>query len=115
MPSVAGWWAGRSDPQRIALYTRWSYYSVLAVTPLFGLLVPLSGFPEPVAEASRFLPLTPVIELSRLGLVGETWSGHAVDTAGAWAAAPVPLAVLAAWLVVGAVVARRVFRWAPRR
>jgi ABC-2 type transport system permease protein len=88
---------------------------VLAATLFSGLLVPLSGFPEPVAEVLRFLPLNPVIELSRLGLVGETWSGHAVDTAGAWTAAPLPLAVLAGWLVVGAVVARRVFRWAPRR
>jgi ABC-2 type transport system permease protein len=88
---------------------------VLAATLLSGLLVQLSGFPEQAAQVFRFLPLTPVIELSRLGLVGETWSGHAVDTAGAWAAAPLPLAVLAGWLVVGAVVARRVFRWAPRR
>jgi ABC-2 type transport system permease protein len=88
---------------------------VLAATLFSGLLVPLSGLPGPVAEVCRLLPLTPVVELSRLGLVGETWSGRAVDTAGAWAAAPVPLAVLAGWLVVGAVVARRVFRWAPRR
>src|SRR4051812_17886715 len=88
---------------------------VLAATAFSGLLIPLSDFPEPVAEVVRFLPLTPVIELSRLGLVGETWSGQAVDTAGAWAAAPVPLAVLAGWLVLGAVVAHRVFRWAPRR
>ena len=88
---------------------------VLAAMLLSGLLVPLSGFPEQLAQVFRFLPLTPVIELSRLGLVGETWNGHAVDTAGAWAAAPLPLAVLAGWLVVGAIVARLVFRWAPRR
>jgi ABC-type multidrug transport system permease subunit len=88
---------------------------VLTATMLSGLLVPLSGFPEPVARGVRFLPLNPVIELSRLGLVGKTWNGHAVDLAGAWAAAPLPLAVLAGWLVVGTVVARRVFRWAPRR
>jgi ABC-2 type transport system permease protein len=88
---------------------------VLAATICSGLLVPLSGLPQPVAEVSRFLPLTSVVELSRLGLVGATWDDLAVDTAGAWAAAPAPLAVLAAWLVVGALVARRVFRWAPRR
>jgi ABC-2 type transport system permease protein len=88
---------------------------VLAATFCSGLLVALSGFPQQLAQVFRLLPLTPVVELSRLGLVGETWSGHAVDTAGAWAAAPVPLAVLAGWLVIGAVVARRVFRWAPRR
>jgi len=45
-----------------------------------------------------------------------TRRGHAVDTAAAWAAAAlVPLAVLAGWLVVGALVARGVFRCAPRR
>src|SRR4051812_48189359 len=88
---------------------------VLAATLFSGLLVPLSDFPEAVAQVFRFLPLTPVIELSRLGLVGETWTGQVVDTAGAWTAAPVPLAVLAGWLVVGTFIARRVFRWAPRR
>src|SRR4051795_10825072 len=88
---------------------------VLAATLFSGLLVPLSGFPETAAQVFRFLPLTPVIELIRLGLAGETWNGHAVDTAGAWAAALLPLAVLAGWVVLGALVARRVFRWAPRR
>ncbi len=88
---------------------------VLAATLFSGLLVPLSDLPEAVGQVFRFLPLTPVIELSRLGLVGETWTGQAVDTAGAWTAAPLPLAVLGGWLVVGTVIARRVFRWAPRR
>jgi ABC-2 type transport system permease protein len=88
---------------------------VLAATMLSGLLVPLAAFPEPVGQAVRFLPLNPVIELSRLGLAGETWDAHAVDAAGAWAAAPLPLAVLAGWLVAGAIIARLVFRWSPRR
>jgi ABC-2 type transport system permease protein len=88
---------------------------VLAAMMLSGLLVPLSDFPEPAAHVFRFLPLNPVIELSRLGLAGQTWDGHAVDAAGAWAVAPVPLAVLAGWLVAGTVIARLVFRWAPRR
>src|SRR3954468_3074143 len=74
---------------------------VLTATVLSGLLIPLSDFPEQLAQLARFLPLTPVIELSRLGLVGQTWDGQSVDTAGAWAASPVPLAVLAGWLVVG--------------
>lgn len=88
---------------------------VLTATMLSGLLIPLSGLPEQVAQAARFLPLTPVIELCRLGLVGETWDGQVVDTAGAWAASPLPLAVLAGWLVGGTILARLVFRWAPRR
>jgi ABC-2 type transport system permease protein len=88
---------------------------VLAATSLSGLFFPLTAFPEQLAHVARFLPLTPVVELTRLGLGGRTWDGEAVDLPGAWAAAPLPLAVLACWLVVAAVVARRVFRWAPRR
>jgi ABC-2 type transport system permease protein len=88
---------------------------VLTATMLSGLVIPLSDFPEPLAAVGRFLPLTPVLELSRLGLAGKTWAGQAVDTAGAWAAAPLALAVLAAWLVGGTILARLVFRWAPRR
>jgi ABC-type multidrug transport system permease subunit len=88
---------------------------VFAATMLSGLLIPLSDFPEQLGRVVRFLPLTPVMELSRLGLVGKTWNGQAVDLAGAWAAAPLPLAVLAGWAVGGAILARLVFRWAPRR
>jgi ABC-2 type transport system permease protein len=88
---------------------------VMATTMLSGLLIPLSGFPEQLAQAARFLPLTPVVELTRLGLLGKTWDGQVVDTTGAWAASPLALAVLAAWLVAGVPLARAVFRWAPRR
>jgi ABC-2 type transport system permease protein len=88
---------------------------VLTATMLSGLLIPLSDFPEQLAQVARFLPLTPVIELSRLGLVGTTWNGQAVDTAGAWAASPLALAVLVGWLGGGALLARLVFRWGPRR
>jgi ABC-2 type transport system permease protein len=88
---------------------------VLTATMFSGLLIPLSDFPEQLARFARFLPLTPVIELSRLGLAGKTWNGQVVDTAGAWAASPLALAVLAGWLGGGALLARLVFRWAPRR
>ena len=88
---------------------------VMAATMLSGLLVPLSDFPEQLAQAARLLPLTPVVELSQLGLVGKTWDGQPVDMAGAWAASPPALAVLAGWSVASALVARLVFRWSPRR
>ena len=88
---------------------------VVVATTLSGLFFPLSAFPEPLASAARLLPLSPVVELARLGLAGRTWTGSSVDLAGAWAQAPLPLGVLAGWLVLSAVVARRVFRWAPRR
>ncbi|RBY82780.1 ABC transporter permease [Blastococcus sp. TF02A-26] len=88
---------------------------VMATTALSGLLFPLSDLPEQLASVARVLPLTPVVELARLGLAGRAWDGTEVDAGGAWAAAPLPLAVLGAWLLAGAVVAPRVFRWAPRR
>ncbi|MGY1845726.1 MULTISPECIES: ABC transporter permease [unclassified Blastococcus] len=88
---------------------------LLVSTTLSGLFFPLSVLPDPLATAARFLPLTPAVELSQLGLAGQTWSGEAVDWAGAWSAATLPLAVLAGWLVVAGVLARRGFRWAPRR
>jgi len=89
---------------------------VVAATSLSGLFVPLTAFPEQLASVARFLPLTPVVELTQLGLAGRTWDGVPVgDLAGAWAHAPLPLAVLTGWLLVAAVTAPRVFRWAPRR
>ena len=87
---------------------------MVATTSLSGLLYPLSSFPDTLATIARLLPVTPVIELLQLGLAGRTWDGGTVDAGGAWSAAVLPLAVLAGWLLVGAV-ASRGFRWAPRR
>ena len=73
MPSIAGWWAGRSDPQRIALYTRSSYYSVLVLTPFVALLLVASS-PGPPAVAAALLLLGSVavtvtsLLLARAGL-----------------------------------------------
>ena len=55
VPNVASWWAGRSDPQRIALYTRSSYYSVLVLTPVLALLVIKSSPGSPPFAAVLFL------------------------------------------------------------
>jgi two-component system sensor histidine kinase DesK len=48
VPTVARWWSSRTDPQRIDLYTRWSYYSTLVLLPLMLLvaLAPGWGAPE---------------------------------------------------------------------
>ena len=37
VPTVSSWWRGRTDPQRIELYTRWSYYGWLGMAPLLAL------------------------------------------------------------------------------
>jgi signal transduction histidine kinase len=39
VPIVAPWWESRSDPERIDLYTRWSFYSWIASTPLLAAVV----------------------------------------------------------------------------
>ena len=88
---------------------------LVASSALSGLFFPLAVLPEPLAAGARFLPVSPVVELAQLGLLGRTWDGREVDLTGVWAAAPVPLALLAGWLVVGGWAARRWFRWAPRR
>ncbi|WP_346621937.1 ABC transporter permease [Blastococcus montanus] len=103
-------------------FTRTSESAQITALPLLvvsaslcGLFFPLTALPDPLATVARFLPLTPVVELTQLGLAGRTWTGEAVDLAGAWTGALLPLAVLAGWLVAGGLLARRWFRWAPRR
>src|SRR5256885_13253181 len=73
--SVSGWWAGRSDPQRIALYTRSSYYAVLAVTPFLSLMVVASSARVFSFSAALFLlgsvaVTVTTLLLARAGLTG---------------------------------------------
>lgn len=80
-----------------------------------GIVVPLELLPDAVAEVGRYLPLTPVLELVQLGWLGTTQPGGAAgDLAATTREALVPLAVAAAWGVLGVVAARHLFRWEPR-
>jgi ABC-2 type transport system permease protein len=87
------------------------------VVPLFssGLLFPLSVLREPLRSVAQALPLTPVVELMRLGLSGTAADGHHLGLAASFGAAASPVLVLAAWIAAGAWAARRWFRWEPRR
>src|SRR4051812_24112874 len=89
VPTVSGWWARRSDPQRIALYTRSSYYGFVAVTPLFALLV-VAGSPgvRPFAGA-----------LFLLGSVAVTVAALLLTRAGL--SAPLSDKRLPPWLLAG--------------
>lgn len=80
-----------------------------------GLYLPLAELPEPMEQLARVLPLTPVVELLRLGLSGTATDGSTVDLAGSFAPAVQPLLVLLAWVIVGGLATRRWFRWEPRR
>ncbi len=56
VPTVARWWRDRSDPQRLDLYTRSSFYGWLAMTPLLAVLVAGSAEdPAPGAGVVAFV------------------------------------------------------------
>src|SRR4051794_9491650 len=38
VPNVTRWWGERSNPQRLHLYTRWSFYGAIGLTPLLAML-----------------------------------------------------------------------------
>lgn len=88
---------------------------LLACTVGSGLMLPLTAVPDVVADVLRLLPLTPVMDLLRLGWVGTTGEATPTDFAGVLGLAAKPIAVLAVWAVLGAVAVRRWFRWEPRR
>lgn len=94
----------------------------LTATPLLvlslifsGAMIPLELLPEPVARLAHGLPLTPVMDLLRLGLTGTTPAGDVVGLGGSFGAAVLPALILAAWLAVSAWTVRGRFRWEPRR
>ncbi|SCX45109.1 ABC-2 type transport system permease protein [Klenkia marina] len=88
---------------------------VLVSSALSGLFFPLSVLPEGLANIARFLPVTPVVDLLHLGFSGTTWEGDPVGDVSVWTWAAFPAGLLVAWIVVAALLARRGFRWAPRR
>lgn len=88
---------------------------VLVSTALSGLLFPLSALPDSLASLARWFPLSPIVELLQLGLAGRTWQGQPVGDVSVWTWAVFPMVLLTGWIVVGAIAARRGFRWAPRR
>jgi ABC-2 type transport system permease protein len=88
---------------------------LVAPLALSGLLFPVDLLPEPLQRVGEVLPLTPVVDLLRLGLTGTTTAGAGVDLAASFGPAVVPLLVLAGWVVAGLWATRRWFRWDPRR
>jgi len=94
----------------------------LTATPLMlvsmifsGLMFPLDGLPGPLTQVARVLPVTPVVDLLRLGLAGITPGGNRVGLAGTLMPALLPVLLLGGWVVVGVWATRRWFRWEPRR
>jgi ABC-2 type transport system permease protein len=80
-----------------------------------GVAIPLGLLPGPLAEVLRFLPLTPAVDLMRLGWLGTTGEGAPKGFLGVLGAAAVPAATLVVWVALGVVAVLRWFRWEPRR
>lgn len=84
-----------------------------------GFMVPLDEAPDLVRQAAALLPLTPVVEIVRTAYLGRdfTYGGDrgGIRIADAWAACGPAFLVLLAWVAAGAWLARRWFRWEPRR
>ena len=72
-----------------------------------GLILPLDELPRPLAEVCRYLPMTPVMDLIRAGMVGGpgAGAGQVLESLG----------LALAWTVVAVLAAQRWFRWEPRR
>jgi ABC-2 type transport system permease protein len=89
---------------------------VLIAPLLFsGMVIPIDRLPEPLNHLAQAMPLTPVVDLLRLGLTGATADGTVVGLAGTFGQAVVPVLVLIAWTVAGLWATGRWFRWEPRR
>jgi ABC-2 type transport system permease protein len=72
-----------------------------------GLVMPLAAMPERLADLCRLLPLTPVMDVVRIGGLG------ADD--GPWKAGLPHLGSAVIWTVIAAWAAVRWFRWEPRK
>ena len=82
---------------------------------LCGLFAPVRELPDGFSQVAQVMPLTPVVDLMRLGFLGIDQGGGHLDTAATFQAAVPSLAVGAAWVVIGVWATRRWFRWEPRR
>jgi ABC-2 type transport system permease protein len=84
-----------------------------------GFMFPLDGLPTAVRAVAQVLPLTPVVEVVRTAYLGRDFTSGgdhgALGFVETWTTCVPALLNLIAWIVVGAWLARRYFRWEPRR
>ncbi|MFF5257521.1 ABC transporter permease [Actinomadura viridis] len=84
-----------------------------------GVLVPLEDVPGAVREAARWVPLTPVVEITRTAYFGQdftlTGTRAPVGFGEGWATCLRSFGVLLFWTLAGRALAARWFRWEPRR
>lgn len=87
---------------------------ILVSLLLSGLSVPLSALPESVERLAHYLPMTAVIDLVNLAMLGVDTGGEQVAGMDAAGTALGMLAPLAAWTAVCLYAGLRNFRWDAR-
>lgn len=107
--------------------------SMWVVTPVMvffmvcsGIYFPLSGLPGPLGEVAAYLPMSPVVSVMRTAYLNQDYASHdallgvvrpgaRVGFFGAFRAALGPICIMLAWTAIGFALARKLFRWDPRR
>ncbi|MEU4562957.1 ABC transporter permease [Actinoplanes sp. NPDC023936] len=75
----------------------------------------LDDAPGVVSAVLRAMPLSPVVDLMRLGWLGTTGEAAPLGFAAVLGDALLPAAILVAWIAALLIAVRRSFRWEPRR
>jgi len=107
-----------------------SMWIVTPVMVLFmlcsGLYAPLADLPGALGEAAAYLPMSPVVSVLRTAYLGQDYASHDallhvvpagahVSFLGAFRASLGAICIMMAWTAVGFALARKLFRWDPRR
>jgi ABC-2 type transport system permease protein len=107
-----------------------SMWIVTPVMVLFmfcsGIYAPLSQLPGPLADVAAYLPMAPVVSIIRTAYLGTDFASHNAVMGLSGAGAPLdflgqlhacsgPLSMVVAWAAIGLFLARKFFRWDPRR
>src|SRR5690606_28199056 len=106
-------------------FTKTGESAQITVLPVMLLLAttsqasfPLANAPEIVQRVAASLPLSPVVDVIRIGYFGMDFTQPAphpeIGFAESWVAAGPRLVLIVAWTVVGVLIARKHFRWEPR-
>ncbi|GAA4230486.1 ABC transporter permease [Actinomadura meridiana] len=83
-----------------------------------GVMFPLDGLPGWLEQICRFVPLSPVVEITRTGYFGQDFYDHgahpSVGILEGWRTCLSSFCVLVFWGALGRGLATRWFRWEPR-
>lgn len=107
--------------------------SMWLVTPVMvffmicsGIYFPLSGLPGPLGEVAAYLPMSPVVSIMRTAYLNRDYASHdallslvppgaRVGFLGAFRASLGAICIMLAWTAVGFALAKKLFRWDPKR